>query len=229
MLVGVRANAEKVSVKLMSTGTREQLYLALRLASLERHVELHGPMTVILDDVVLHSDPKRKSAILRALADLGERTQVIAFTHDPHVIALAQNTIDPGRLVVHELGGSEITGSPQLKIDASEVRPIARAIAAWHRHLPTDQQDRAQRSRSSMTVARHSHTLGVQSSVAGALGNSTEGQSTSAAGVQGSVAHTEYSEVIDAAEQMAAPASLSGMFGEVQQESTEPSEGESSV
>ena len=71
VLVGIRANGEKVPVKVMSTGTREQLYLALRLASLERHVDLHGPMTVILDDVVLHSDPKRKSAILGALADLG--------------------------------------------------------------------------------------------------------------------------------------------------------------
>ena len=95
VLVGVRSTGEKVPVKFMSTGTREQLYLALRLASLERHVELHGPMPVILDDVVLHSDPKRKSAILSALADLGRRTQVIAFSHDPQVVGLAQNAVDP--------------------------------------------------------------------------------------------------------------------------------------
>ena len=130
VLVGIRANGEKVPVKVMSTGTREQLYLALRLASLERHVDLHGPMTVILDDVVLHSDPKRKSAILGALADLARRTQVIAFSHDPQVVALAQNTIDPDLLTIHELGGTEITGALQPQIAAANVRPIRPAKAA---------------------------------------------------------------------------------------------------
>jgi uncharacterized protein YhaN len=130
VLVGIRASGEKVAVKVMSTGTREQLYLALRLASLERHVDLHGPMTVILDDVVLHSDPKRKSAILGALAELARRTQVIAFSHDPQVVALAQNTIDPDLLTVHELGGTEITGALQPQIAAADVRPIRPAKAA---------------------------------------------------------------------------------------------------
>ncbi|MGO9793365.1 MAG: AAA family ATPase [Solirubrobacteraceae bacterium] len=130
VLVGVRATGEKVTVNRMSTGTREQLYLALRLASLERHVELHGPMPVILDDVVLHSDPRRKSAILGALADLGRSTQVIAFTHDPQVVALAQNAVDPDLLTVHELGGNEITGALQPQIAAADVRPIRPAKAA---------------------------------------------------------------------------------------------------
>jgi uncharacterized protein YhaN len=130
VLVGIRASSERVPVRLMSTGTREQLYLALRLASLERHVELHGPMTVILDDVVLHSDPKSKSAILSALADLGRRTQVIAFSHDPQVVALAQNAVEPDLLTVHELGGTEITGALQPQIAAADVRPIRPAKAA---------------------------------------------------------------------------------------------------
>lgn len=130
VLVGVRSTGEKVPVKLMSTGTREQLYLALRLASLERHVELHGPMPVILDDVVLHSDPRRKSAILGALAELGRRTQVITFTHDPQVVALAQNAIDTSLLTVHELGGNEISGGLQPQIATADVRPIRPAKAA---------------------------------------------------------------------------------------------------
>ena len=130
VLLGVRATGENVPVSRMSTGTREQLYLALRLASLERHVELHGPMPVILDDVVLHSDPRRKSAILRALADLGRRTQVIAFTHDPQVVALAQSAVDRDLLTVHELGGNEISGALQPQISTADVRPIRPAKAA---------------------------------------------------------------------------------------------------
>jgi uncharacterized protein YhaN len=130
VLVGLRASGENVPVSRMSTGTREQLYLALRLASLERYVELHGPMPVILDDVVLHSDPRRKSAILRALADLGRRTQVIAFTHDPQVVALAQNAVDRDLLTVHELGGNEISGALQPQISTADVRPIRPVKAA---------------------------------------------------------------------------------------------------
>jgi uncharacterized protein YhaN len=130
VLVGVRATGERVAVTRMSTGTREQLYLALRLASLERHVELHGPMPVILDDVVLHSDPARKSAILIALAELGRTTQVIAFSHDPQVIALAQRAVDPKLVTVHELGGNAISGALHPVVDVAEVRRIKRAEAA---------------------------------------------------------------------------------------------------
>lgn len=130
VLEGVRVSGEELPVKLMTDGTREQLYLALRLASLERHVELHGPMPVILDDVVLRSDPLRKAAILRALADLGRRTQVIAFTHDPQLVALAQNAVDPDLLTVHELGGNEISGVLSPQIATADIRPIRPAKAA---------------------------------------------------------------------------------------------------
>lgn len=130
VLVGVRQSGERIPVERMSTGTREQLYLALRLASLERHVAMHGPMPVILDDVVLHSDPKRKSAILGALAELGRVTQVIAFSHDPQVVALVQGAVDPELVTVHELGGREITNALHPVIGAADVRPIRRPQAA---------------------------------------------------------------------------------------------------
>jgi uncharacterized protein YhaN len=93
-------------------------------------VELHGPMPVILDDVVLHSDPARKAAILVALAELGRTTQVIAFSHDPQVIALAQRAVDPGLVTVHELGGNAISGALHPVVDVAEVRPIKRPEAA---------------------------------------------------------------------------------------------------
>ncbi|HWB69897.1 MAG TPA: hypothetical protein VG518_07955, partial [Solirubrobacterales bacterium] len=127
ILVGVRANGRKAPVGVMSTGTREQLYLALRLASLERYIDAHGPMPVILDDVVLHSDPERKTAILKALAELGRRTQVIAFTHDPQVIALAQSAVDPQLLTIHELGGNQITGALRSQVEITGVHPVPSA------------------------------------------------------------------------------------------------------
>jgi uncharacterized protein YhaN len=129
-LVGVRPSGERVSVAQMSTGAKEQLYLSLRIASLERHMELHGPMPVIFDDVVLHSDPQRKAEILGALGELAKRTQVIAFTHDPQVVALAQAGVDPNLLTIHELGSKEIAGARHPQIAPADVRPIRTAQAA---------------------------------------------------------------------------------------------------
>lgn len=130
ILVGIREDGKRLSVKAMSEGAREQLYLSLRQASIERHIDLHGAVPVILDDVVLHSDPTRKKAILRSLAELGRRTQVITFTHDPQVIALAQSSVHPDLLTVHEFGDGEITGALQFEISKAEVRQIDERRAA---------------------------------------------------------------------------------------------------
>lgn len=103
IIVGRCADGTEKTVEDMSTGTREQLYLSLRLASIERHVASHGPIPVLLDDVVLHSDPVRKVEIFRALGELARVTQVIVFTHEPAVVAAAQHAVDPDVLTLHRL------------------------------------------------------------------------------------------------------------------------------
>ena len=40
----------------MSNGTRDQLYLALRLASLEKYMESSEPMPFIVDDILVDFD-----------------------------------------------------------------------------------------------------------------------------------------------------------------------------
>lgn len=83
------------------------------------------------DPLWLHScfEPEC-TAILAALVDLGRRTQVIAFTHDPQVVALAQSVVEPDLVTVHELGGNEITGALQPEIATADVRPIRPAKVA---------------------------------------------------------------------------------------------------
>ena len=44
VLAGVRPDGERVYVEEMSSGTRDQLYPALRLASLEKYMESAEPM-----------------------------------------------------------------------------------------------------------------------------------------------------------------------------------------
>ena len=86
VLAGIRSGGECVYVEGMSSGTRDQLYLALRLASLEKYMESAEPMPFIVDDVLVDFDDARSQAALNALAELAEKTQVILFTHHSQVV-----------------------------------------------------------------------------------------------------------------------------------------------
>ena len=81
VLVAIRQNGEHVEIEGLSDGTRDQLYLALRLAAIEHHVETVAPCPVILDDILVNSDDARASAALQVIGDLAKHTQVLFFTH----------------------------------------------------------------------------------------------------------------------------------------------------
>ena len=104
IIVGTRSNTnEDLRVTQMSDGTCDQLYLALRLASLETWLEHHEPIPFVVDDILLNFDDSRALATLSALIELSSRTQVIFFTHHQHLVDLAVKSIDPERLFVHSV------------------------------------------------------------------------------------------------------------------------------
>jgi uncharacterized protein YhaN len=89
MLVAQRADSERVQVAGLSEGTRDQLFLALRLALLERRTS--EPMPFVGDDLLTSFDEDRTLATLRLLAMAGQKQQVILFTHHRHVVDLAKS------------------------------------------------------------------------------------------------------------------------------------------
>ena len=101
VLVGIRPNGERVHVEGMSNGTRDQLYLALRLASLQKYMESSEPMPFIVDDILVDFDDERSESALSALAELAQKTQVILFTHHSRVVEQARK-ID-GAVHIHDL------------------------------------------------------------------------------------------------------------------------------
>jgi len=106
VLTGRRATGERVRVEGMSTGTRDQLYLALRLANLDHYLDSAEPLPFIVDDILIQFDDVRAQATLAALADFSVRTQVILFTHHRQVVDQAR-ALDPSgeRVLVHLLMG----------------------------------------------------------------------------------------------------------------------------
>ena len=89
-LVGRRDADHTVGVPAMSEGTRDQLYLALRLAYLEEYADKTEPIPFIGDDLVTSFDDKRTTQGLKALAATGNHIQPILFTHHHHVVELAR-------------------------------------------------------------------------------------------------------------------------------------------
>jgi uncharacterized protein YhaN len=98
-LVGRRPAGEAVQVSGMSTGARDQFYLALRLAYLEEYATRAEPAPFIGDDLFASFDENRTANGLAALAAIGDRVQPIVFTHHRHVADIAR-TITGAEVIV---------------------------------------------------------------------------------------------------------------------------------
>ncbi|MEQ8765999.1 MAG: AAA family ATPase [Planctomycetota bacterium] len=108
VLIGVREDGERVPVSGMSEGTRDQLYLALRLATLEQHLERIEPIPFIVDDILINFDDRRSRVTLEVLAELSGRTQVILFTHHRRVLETARDLSADADVWLHALSGEDL-------------------------------------------------------------------------------------------------------------------------
>ncbi|MFM7151618.1 MAG: ATP-binding protein, partial [Gemmataceae bacterium] len=105
---------EQVEVTGLSDGTRDQLFLALRLAGIEKHLdhpqENSGPMPLLLDDILVNFDDRRAEATFRCLGKLSQKTQILLFTHHRHLADIAKKALQEGEtLFLHELNNTPIS------------------------------------------------------------------------------------------------------------------------
>lgn len=77
-----------VDVEGMSEGTRDQLFLALRLAALELHLEKSKALPFIADDLFVNFDDARSKAGLEVLRELSAKTQVLFLSHHEHLLPM---------------------------------------------------------------------------------------------------------------------------------------------
>lgn len=103
VLRGLREGGRPVPVEGMSDGTRDQLYLALRLAAVERYVGTAEPLPFLADDLLINFDDERSGAAFRVLGELARGTQVLFFTHHPHLCELASRELGGDGFVLHRL------------------------------------------------------------------------------------------------------------------------------
>ena len=93
-LVSIRTDGNKpVEVPGLSEGTRDQLYLALRLAALDQQASQGSRMPLIADDLFINFDDRRTEAGLQVLGDVSRRMQVILLMHHDHLVPLARQVL----------------------------------------------------------------------------------------------------------------------------------------
>ena len=69
----------------LSTGTREQLYLAIRLAYVQHYCQESEPLPLIMDDILVNFDEQRAKNTLEVLFDLPANIQVLFLTCHEHI------------------------------------------------------------------------------------------------------------------------------------------------
>ena len=98
-----RHTGELIGVKALSEGTCDQLYLALKLATLEKYLTENEPLPFIVDDILVNFDDRRAQSCLEILVELAKKIQVIFFTHHKHLINIAEEVIPTEKLRVQSL------------------------------------------------------------------------------------------------------------------------------
>ena len=92
-LVGIRPDGGAVAVSGMSTGTADQLYLALRIASIADYLDRAPALPFVADDLFVNFDDERAVAGFKVLEELATSTQVLFFTHHQHLVDIARSTL----------------------------------------------------------------------------------------------------------------------------------------
>jgi hypothetical protein len=108
------AEGQPLAVEILSRGTREQLFLALRLALVRDYARGGVRLPLVLDDVLVNFDAARAKAAASLLAEFAaEGHQVLVFTCHEHIARLMRTLRAPV---------TELPNRHDLRLDAPEPR-----------------------------------------------------------------------------------------------------------
>jgi uncharacterized protein YhaN len=109
-LLAYRPDNQAVKVAGLSDGTRDQLFLALRIAALELQAEQGAPVPFVADDLFINFDDGRSRAGLQALYELSSRTQVLFLSHQEHLIPVVKEMFPNANVIALQAEVSGRTG-----------------------------------------------------------------------------------------------------------------------
>ncbi len=100
----------------LSTGTREQLYLAVRLGYLTHYAEKHEPLPLVMDDVLVNFDDERALQTLSVLQECSSQHQILLLSCHSRTVELMRKLNSEAHILELQPGTfsqAEITKSGQ--------------------------------------------------------------------------------------------------------------------
>ena len=100
-LVLAQSDGKDKEPQQLSTGTREQLYLAIRLAYARHYCRENEPLPLVMDDVLVNCDDRRSDAALDMLLEVAKDIQLIFLTCHEETMRRIQSRLpqlEPTRL-----------------------------------------------------------------------------------------------------------------------------------
>ena len=108
------ANNETFRVELLSRGTREAVYLSLRLALVGAYARRGATLPMVLDDVLVNFDSERARAAAKVLRDFAASGyQVLMFTCHDHVRDMFDDLQTDVRVLPHHKDVVQSQATPQ--------------------------------------------------------------------------------------------------------------------
>lgn len=148
------AKGETLSVEHLSRGTREAVYLGLRLALVDAYARRGAVLPMVLDDVLVNFDSNRARAAAEVLRDFAAGGyQVLMFTCHDHIRDLFHNLDVDVRILPHHrdvvdnnampvsLARAEIQVAPQPEVIQPAPAPVLEVEPVRPVHLDTDEYD----------------------------------------------------------------------------------------
>jgi uncharacterized protein YhaN len=94
---------EEVEVDQLSEGTRDQLFLALRLVAIVDQAASGSVLPFVGDDILQSFDDRRAAAAFRTMLKLSETTQVILLSHHEHLLQVLQASVSASQIQLQRL------------------------------------------------------------------------------------------------------------------------------
>ncbi|HEY2887288.1 MAG TPA: AAA family ATPase [Candidatus Limnocylindrales bacterium] len=95
----MRGDGTTVPLGGLSTGTAQQLYLALRFGLVDHFARQAESLPIVMDDILVNFDPVRAERAARSIEDLATRHQVLYFSCHPGTPLRATTTIELPTLI----------------------------------------------------------------------------------------------------------------------------------
>ncbi|MFO0912025.1 MAG: AAA family ATPase [Pirellulales bacterium] len=129
-------DGKPLPVSKLSRGTREQVYLSLRLALAAEYGRRGSPMPIVLDDVFVNFDTRRALAAVKTIKDYADQGhQVLLFTCHDHIrdmfhrLGCDVRTLPDARVVAGVLRPEDVAPVEPLPVITPPPAPVAEPVA----------------------------------------------------------------------------------------------------